>query len=89
MEKVLSYKFKDMEYLINKGEGLANIVKDWLKNQGIDALVYTFILGDIGSFIVDYSFDEVVTEKKVKHETELILNRFNIEFELDEYEDEV
>ncbi|WP_291741074.1 hypothetical protein [Clostridium sp.] len=65
-----------------KGNGLSRIVKEWLSENRVDALVYEFILDDNASFIVDYTFDEKNNKDKVEKLTENILNRFNIPFEL-------
>lgn len=83
MEKCLNYNILDVEYLQTRGEGLARIVKDWLGENGIDALVHDFILGDNASFIIDYSFDEKASENKVKELVEQIFKRFNIPYVLE------
>lgn len=82
MEKCLTYNILDVNYLKEKGNGLSSMVKEWLLDNSVDALVYEFILGDNASFIIDYTFDEKTNKDKVKKLTENILNRFNIPFEL-------
>ncbi|MCI9069873.1 MAG: hypothetical protein HFJ13_11530 [Clostridium sp.] len=82
MEKCLTYNILDVDYLKEKGNGLSRIVKEWLSENRVDALVYEFILDDNASFIVDYTFDEKNNKDKVEKLTENILNRFNIPFEL-------
>lgn len=75
------------DYLEPREELLTNTIKEWLEENSIDALVYTFILGDESNLIVDYSFDEKVSEEKVLGLTEQILQRFNIEYRIEEQSD--
>ena len=87
MEKCLNYNITNVEYMKTRGAGLAEIVKDWLGENGIDALAYDFVLGDNASFIIDYNFDENVSENKIKGLVEQIFERFNIPYELEKIEE--
>jgi len=84
MEQCLTYFISNREYLETKGEGLTQIIKDWLKTKGFDVLVYDFILEEKANIIVDYSFDENVNTERLKILTEQIFKRFNVEYELEE-----
>lgn len=82
-EKNLQFDI-DSEYLESREELLTNTIKDWLSENNIDSLVYTFILGEESNLIIDYSFDKNANEEKVLKLTEQILKRFNIKYKLHE-----
>lgn len=84
MKQCLTYSITNKEYLENKGEGLADIIKQWLVSKGFDVLVYTFILEEETNMIVDYSFDENMNIERLKVLTEQVFKRFNIEYKLEE-----
>ena len=84
MEQCLTYFISNEEYLETRGEGLAQIIKDWLVVKGFDVLVYDFILGENANIIVDYSFDENVNIERLKKLTEQVFKRFNIDYKLEE-----
>lgn len=82
MEKRLYYRI-NADYMRTRGNGLANLIKKWLNEQGIDVIVDDFILGEDANIIIDFSFDLKVKREKVVLLTEQLFERFKIEFELD------
>lgn len=83
MEQCLTYSISNKKYLETRGEGLAEIIKGWLETNGLDVLVYDFILMENANIIVDYSFSENMNTKKLQELVEQIFKNFNIEFELE------
>lgn len=83
MEYCLVYTIKNTNYLETRGEGLTQIIKDWLRTKGLDVLVYDFILGEDSNIIVDYSFDKNMNIKRLQELTEQVFKRFNIDFDLE------
>lgn len=84
MEKCLTYSINNTEYMKTRGEGLAQIIKGWLKTKELDVLVYDFTLGNNANIIVDYSFEENINIKRLQGLVEQVFKKFNIEFELEE-----
>lgn len=84
MDRCLTYKIKNVEYLQSRGEGLANVIKGWLNTNGFDVIVYDFIIEEFANIIVDYSFDKEVDIENLKELVEQIFIRFNIDYELEE-----
>lgn len=84
MERCVVYKIRNKDYLEEKGEGLSELLRDWLNTNGFDVLVYDFILEDNANIIIDYSFGEKVDIKKLKVLAEKLFKRFNIDFEVEE-----
>ncbi|MDK0668758.1 hypothetical protein QTH49_13375 [Clostridium perfringens] len=82
MEKCLYYRI-NADYMRTRGNGLADLTKKWLNEQGIDVIVDDFILGEDANIIIDFSFDLKVKREKVILLTEQLFERFKIEFELD------
>lgn len=83
MEKCLYYRI-NADYMRTRGNGLADLTKKWLNEQGVDVIVDDFILGEDANIIIDFSFDLKVKREKVVLLTEQLFERFKIEFELDD-----
>lgn len=84
MDRCLTYKIKNVEYLQSRGEGLADIIKGWLNTNGFDVIVYDFIIEEFANIIVDYSFDKETNIENLKELVEQVFIRFNIDYELEE-----
>ena len=82
MEKCLYYRI-NADYMRTRGNGLADLTKKWLNEQGIDVIVDDFILGEDANIIIDFSFDLKVKRERVILLTEQLFEKFKIEFELD------
>lgn len=83
MNKCLNYNIKDVEYLKTRGDILCRVIREWLLENGVDALVHDFAIEEKATLVVDYSFDKNTKEEKVKKLTEQILKRFNITYKLE------
>ncbi|GAA0071714.1 hypothetical protein UT300003_32390 [Clostridium sardiniense] len=70
----------DNEYLTKVEDLLIKKLNEWYKYKGLDLVVTTFTMGDLGRIQVDCEFEKNVDIKTIKEITDTFLNEFNIEY---------
>lgn len=84
MKKCLSYSMNPI-FMRERGERIVELLDGWLKVRKVDAMVYDFSLDEESvSLIIDYSFDNINNDNRVKSLTEEFFDKLSIEYKLEE-----
>lgn len=84
MKKCLSYSMNPI-FMRERGERIVELLDGWLKDRKVDAMVYDFSLDEESvSLIIDYSFDNINNDNRVKSLTEEFFDKLSIEYKLEE-----
>lgn len=70
----------DNEYLTKVEDLLTRKLNEWYEYKGLDIIVTTFTMGDLGRIQVDCEYEKNVDIDTIKDLTNTFLKEFNIEF---------